>query len=151
GHNAIRLNTTSGSNIAIGSDSLYANTTRQNNTAVGSNALMQDTDGRSNTAIGINALYANTVGKFNTAIGFFAGFNLTTGDDNIDFNNPGVAGEGNTTRIGDTGHQTRAFVAGIRGITTGVADAIPVVIDSAGQLGTVSSSRRYKFDVADIG
>ncbi len=41
----------------------------------------------------------------------------------------------------------RAFIAGIRGATTGNADAINVVIDSAGQLGTVSSSRRVKRDI----
>jgi hypothetical protein len=41
-------------------------------------------------------------------------------------------------------------VAGIRGITTGNNDAIPVVIDSNGQLGTVSSSRRFKEDIQDM-
>ena len=45
----------------------------------------------------------------------------------------------------------RTFVAGIRGVTTDVADAIPVLVDSAGQLGTISSSRRYKKDIADMG
>src|SRR5690606_20560819 len=38
----------------------------------------------------------------------------------------------------------------IRGVTTGVNNAVPVVIDSAGQLGTVSSSRRTKFDIANL-
>ena len=42
-------------------------------------------------------------------------------------------------------------MAGIRGVTSGVADAIPVMVDSVGQLGTVSSSRRFKFDIADMG
>ena len=36
-------------------------------------------------------------------------------------------------------------------MTTGNNDAIPVVIDSAGQLGTVSSSRRFKEDIEDMG
>jgi hypothetical protein len=45
---------------------------------------------------------------------------------------------------------TKTFIAGIRGITTGVADGVGVVIDSAGQLGTVSSSRRYKQDIVDM-
>ncbi len=36
-------------------------------------------------------------------------------------------------------------------MTTGIADAIAVVVDSAGQLGTVSSSRRVKDDIADMG
>lgn len=42
-------------------------------------------------------------------------------------------------------------IAGIRGVTTGSNDALPVVIDSTGQLGTVSSSRRFKEDIQDMG
>ena len=45
----------------------------------------------------------------------------------------------------------RSFVAGIRDVTTDVADAVMVVIDSNGQLGTVSSSLRYKEDVTEMG
>ena len=56
--------------------------------------------------------------------------------------------ERRATRIGSL--QTRAFIAGIRGVTTGIANAIPVLIDSSGQLGTVSSSARYKEDIADM-
>jgi hypothetical protein len=41
-------------------------------------------------------------------------------------------------------------VAGIRGKTTGVADAINVVIDSTGQLGTTSSSITKKHDIRDM-
>jgi Chaperone of endosialidase len=35
-------------------------------------------------------------------------------------------------------------------VTTQNADAVPVLIDSAGQLGTASSSRRYKTDIKPI-
>jgi hypothetical protein len=65
--------------------------------------------------------------------------------------------ESNTIRIGTpapetaAGLHTRALVAGICGVTTANADAIPVVIDSAGQLGTVSSSRSVKEDIRDMG
>ena len=52
-------------------------------------------------------------------------------------------------KIGDA-NQTMTWIAGIRGVTTGTADAIPVVIDSMGQLGTVSSSRRVKSDIRDM-
>jgi uncharacterized coiled-coil protein SlyX len=38
-------------------------------------------------------------------------------------------------------------IAQIREVTTQNNNAIPVVIDSAGQLGTMSSSRRYKTDI----
>ena len=39
------------------------------------------------------------------------------------------------------------FINNIRGVTTGNAKAINVLIDSAGQLGTVSSSIRYKENI----
>ena len=66
-----------------------------------------------------------------------------------------MAGEAHTLRIGygtgtATFEQTRAFISGIRGTTTGNAGAVAVLIDSNGQLGTVSSSRRYKEDIADM-
>jgi len=37
------------------------------------------------------------------------------------------------------------------GVTTANNNVIPVVIDSNGQLGTVSSSRRFKEDIHDMG
>jgi DNA-directed RNA polymerase specialized sigma54-like protein len=39
------------------------------------------------------------------------------------------------------------FIGNIRGVTTVNNDAIPVVIDSVGQLGTMSSSRRFKKEI----
>jgi hypothetical protein len=39
------------------------------------------------------------------------------------------------------------FIGNIRGVTTANANAIPVLIDSAGQLGTLSSSRRFKKEI----
>ena len=62
----------------------------------------------------------------------------------------GVAGESNTIYLGKQGTQTKTVIAGIRGITTVNADAIPVLIDSAGQLGTISSSIRFKEDIRDM-
>ncbi len=47
--------------------------------------------------------------------------------------------------------QTATFIAGIRGVTTANANAVVVLVDSAGQLGTVSSSRRVKDEIADMG
>src|SRR6185369_11188143 len=43
------------------------------------------------------------------------------------------------------------FIGNIRGVTTQNANALPVVIDGAGQLGTVSSSKRFKKDIAIMG
>jgi Chaperone of endosialidase len=109
-------------------------------------ALFSNTDGDFNTAIGFNALHINTAGNNNIALGFSAGSTIT-GDNNIDIGSTGVGGESGTIRIGQLGSQTRTFIAGIRGVTTGNANAIPVLIDSAGQLGTVSSSQRFKHDI----
>src|SRR5438270_4115936 len=115
------------------------------NTAIGILALESITTGTGNTAVGRNALGNATGGDNNTALGLNAGANLTTGSGNIDISNPGMAGESNTIRIAL--NQTRAFIAGIRGVTTGNNNAIPVLIDSAGQLGTASSSRRFKKEI----
>ena len=134
-------------NTATGFNALSANTA-SDNTALGDSALFSNTSGGLNTALGRFALGSNSTGAGNTAVGPSAGQNLTTGNNNIDISNDGVAAEANTTRIGSV--QTRAFIAGIRGTTTDVGDAVPVLIDSAGQLGTASSSRRAKRDIRPL-
>jgi hypothetical protein len=138
-------NITASNNTANGVSALSQNTTGNSNTADGFEALFHNTDGELNTATGFHALFNNATGNRNIAFGFSAGSNLTTGSNNIDIGNVGVADESNTTRIGSG--QSRTFIAGIRGRMTGNANAIPVLIDSAGQLGTMSSSRRYKSDI----
>ena len=149
---ALRDNTTGSINTASGTEALLSNTTGNVNTATGVGALHNNTTGSNNTASGIHALENNTTGFNNTAIGQLAGPNLTTGNGNIAIGNAGLVGEEGeefTTRIGFA--QTRAFITGIRDVTTGVADAVAVVVDSAGQLGTLSSSQRVKDDIADMG
>src|SRR6266516_6132896 len=139
---ALLSNTTGGNNTAVGWSALASNIDQNDNTAIGSHALYRNT-GAGNLAIGSGALDSNTSGSFNVAIN--GGRNLTTGIFNIAIANDGVAGESNTTRIGIL--QNRCFISGIREVTTGVPDAINVMIDSGGQLGTVSSSRRFKDDI----
>src|SRR5436189_97851 len=110
-----------------------------------------NTLGSFNTASGACALFSNTTGNNNIAFGLNAGANLTTGSNNIHIGNAGDVDDSNTIRIGTTVTQTRTFIAGIRGVTTANANAVNVVVDSAGQLGTVSSSRGVKDDIADMG
>ena len=158
---ALRNNTTASDNTAIGADALRENTIGEENTATGVSALSSNITGGANTATGFSALLHNTTGFNNTAIGrdalFFntgnnnialgynAGTSLFSGNDNIYIGHSGFGTESATIRIGAGGvGQTRTFIAGIRGRTTGNADAVPVQIDSAGQLGTMSSSRRFK-------
>ena len=91
----------------------------------------------------------NTTGIGNTAIGFLAGIDIT-GNNNIDIGyfQGGSVGESNTIRIGSA-FNDRTFIAGIAGVNVGPAAA--VLVNSAGQLGTMSSSRRFKDDIQDMG
>jgi hypothetical protein len=145
GASALFFNTQGEQNTANGVSALYNNTTGSNNTANGIFALANNHTGSNNTAIG-RVAGVNITGDGNTALGAGAGSNLTTGNDNIDIGNFGVAGDSNTIRIGNE-FQTRTFIAAIRGVTTGSNDAVNVVIDSNGQLGTMSSSRRFKDEI----
>ena len=115
-------------------------------------ALFFNSTGNRNTANGTYALY-NATGHRNVALGFNAGNAITTGVDNIMIG-AGQKGKANDTgviRIGISTYQKKAFIAGIRGVTTGLANAVPVVIDANGQLGTISSSRRVKEDIQPMG
>jgi hypothetical protein len=143
--------TMGGLNTATGALALANNTTGINNTATGQGALQNNEGGNFNTAIGTYALF-NSIGGGNIAVGYNAGGNLTTGGDNIDIGSiAGAAAESGTIRIGTGGIQTRAFLAGVRGVATGAADGLPVLVDSNGQLGTISSSASVKRQIADVG
>jgi hypothetical protein len=81
-------------------------------------------------------------------VGLGAGYNLTTGSNNIDIDNTGVAGEGNTIRIG-ANLQAKTFIAGIYNNTS--VSGLAVVIDSNGQLGAMASSERFKTAITPMG
>jgi len=120
-------------------------------TAVAQVPSSNDTsDGGYNTGMGTYALggpAASNGGFNNTASGSYALYANTTGSNNIDIGSPGLAAESGVIRIGTitgtTSTQSAAYVAGIYGVKTATA-GMAVVIDSSGQLGTVSSSIRYK-------
>jgi hypothetical protein len=76
-------------------------------------------------------------------LGAGAGQSLTTGNHNIDIGNAGVAGDGNTIRIGGD-NQGATFIAGVYGVSVA---GLGVAMNSSGQLGTVGSSRRFKKDI----
>ena len=69
---------------------------------------------------------------------------LTTGSNNIDIGNGGMAAESSTIRIG-TKLADRTFMAGISGKV--VPAGVSVIVDTNGQLGTVVSSKRYKEEI----
>ncbi len=149
---ALSFNTTGSDNSAVGNCAMRGadpgSMTGSENSALGSTTMIHNSSGSNNTALGYRALFANTSGQDNVAVGNRAGENLTTGVKNIDIgsNVGGLAGESSTIRIGNPGSQTRAFIVGISGVTTGGV-ASPVLIDANDQLGTTSSSRRFKRDI----
>jgi hypothetical protein len=147
--------TTGGFNTAIGAGTLLANTS-DNNTATGAGALLSNTEGFGSTANGAFALFNNTTGGGNTALGYSALSVNTTGANNIAlgvFAGTGVTTANNVIAIGTAGENVASscFIGNIRGKTTVNNNAIPVLIDSAGQLGTTSSSRRFKDEIKPMG
>jgi hypothetical protein len=164
GYQALYKNTTGSFNVASGAGALYTNTsadystasgyealynsTGGSNTASGYQALYATTSGANNTASGVHALANDTTGSNNVAVGWHAGYNLTTGSYNVDIANVGGIAESGVIRIGATVTQTRTFIAGIYG--TSVSGSA-VVVNSAGQLGVVVSSERFKTDIAPMG
>jgi hypothetical protein len=166
GDGAGRSLTTGQGNTLMGSSAGWGITTGYDNTVVGEMAGSSFTTGHDNTLLGevagasLTAGHDNTLlgqlagatlssGSYNIIIGSAAGTSLSTGSDNIYIGNDGAV-ESGVIRIGDE-DQTHTFISGVRNVTTDVADAIPVVIDSNGQLGTVSSSARYKKDIESMG
>jgi hypothetical protein len=152
---ALFSNTTGPYNTASGYQALYTNTTGDSNTASGGLALYSNTSGLQNTAVGVSALHSNSTGAHNTALGAGALFNSTSGVDNTALGvsaGIGVTTANNVICLGSTGANVdnTCFIGNIRGVTTQNNDAIPVLIDSAGELGTANSSRRYKIDVKPI-
>ena len=152
GTGALTTNNDGSGNTAIGNGSMSFNASGSSNSAFGFGSLSKNDSGSSNTAVGTSALLNIVGGHYNVAIGAQAGVD-STGSNNIYLgaNVTGVANESNTMYLGRVGTQSKAYIAGVRGITTLNADAIPVMIDSAGQLGTLSSSIRFKEDIRDMG
>lgn len=152
GADTLESNTTGSDNSALGVTALRLNSIGAGNTAAGYEALYSNTTGSNNIALGYEALLQNTAGTNNIAIGYFASYNVYgASTNNIEIGSQGAYTDTNTIRIGTSGTQTSFFVAGVSGVQTGDNDAVPVLIDTNGQLGTVSSSRRFKEDIQDMG
>jgi hypothetical protein len=75
-------------------------------------------------------------------LGLNAAFNLTTGSNNIDIGNNGLAGDVAKIRIGTRPTHKNTYIAGIFGVT--VPTGVAVLIDNSGHLGTTTSSVRFK-------
>jgi hypothetical protein len=156
---AMASNTTGAENVAIGFGALSSNTNGTENVAIGINALAQDTHSNFNTACGWYSLGSLETGTLNIALGEHAGSGIQTGNNNIYI---GALGPGSSTntessaiRIGNVSTGTwddglthpahsATYIAGIYGRSSG---GIAVYVNSAGKLGTVASSQRFKEEI----
>jgi hypothetical protein len=175
GFGALNATVSGTNNSGFGANALHSLSTGNNNAAQGNSALFSNTSGNKNTALGVLTLRFNQSGNDNTAVGYRA-FNNSTGSNNVGVGSGAgrdqTAGSGNTfigtnagiippdtgtynntIFLGNTGDDDannpdgRCYLGFVRGVETGNDDAITVVIDSDGQLGTISSSRRFKKDI----
>ncbi|MGA2189224.1 MAG: tail fiber domain-containing protein [Steroidobacteraceae bacterium] len=149
GYQALYSNTTGYQNTATGLSALYSNTTGTYNTAFGNGALLSNTTASNNTAFGTSALPYDPTGSNNIAVGFQAALNVTTGSDNIEIGNEGAAADNKVIKIGTEGTQKKTYIAGIYSNTA--VSGLTVVIGPNGELGAVSSSDRFKTDIAPMG
>jgi hypothetical protein len=161
GNQALYSNTISNFNTAVGDQALFSLAPvdangNSANTAIGELASASLTTGGGNTAIGEAALFSHITGYQNIALGYVAGQNLTDGNNNIYLSNPAVDTESNIIRIGNVvpftdvfgfphDAHTATYIAGISGQTA--PDGIAVYINSDGQLGTLTSSVRFKAEI----
>lgn len=156
GANTLTGQTTGTINTAIGSAALASVTTSSTNVALGSSAgTLLVTGAGDNLFLGHQAGAALLTGSSNVLIGFQTGSAYIGAEsNNILVNSAGVAAESGVMRLGTTGVGAgltgKTWVAGVRGVTTDVNDAVAVLIDSTGQMGTTSSSERYKDGIQDM-
>jgi hypothetical protein len=147
---ALVRNTDGSFNTATGLSALHDNTLGSSNTADGDHALFENIDGSGNTAVGAGALSSITTGGSNTALGENAGHNHFKSDSNnidISADVEGVAGESNTIRIGNP-DITTTVIRGISGQT--IPSGATVLVAANGQLGTATSSKRFKEEIKPI-
>jgi trimeric autotransporter adhesin len=132
--------------------------TGQSDTFLGFEAGATTTSGAGNTFLGSAAGYYNLIGNNNTYLGEGTGCQnadcFAAGSNNIYIGaNAGTSGadESNTLRIGGSPGVPlgAAYISGIYSATS--SSGIEVFINSSGQLGTQTSSLRFKEQVQDMG
>ena len=139
-------------NIGIGNAALYRNGNGRYNIGLGGFALFYTggTDAVNNIALGFgaggNGGKSNNIDIGNAHPCDMEGFPYTCDPrDRPPYTSTDVGGESDTIRIGVPGIHTATYIGGIYGLTASGAAA--VFINSNGQLGTMTSSRRFKEDI----
>ncbi|MCL5875789.1 MAG: tail fiber domain-containing protein [Candidatus Dependentiae bacterium] len=166
GYNSLSKNTTGFENVAIGTGSLLDNVTGATNVAIGYNSLVDNAadgnvgigyrslffnfTGTNNTALGTSALSngVNSSGINNIALGYNAGATLQTGSNNIYIGHQGSPTESGVIRVGSPSVHTAFYAAGVSGATS--TSGVAVLVNSAGKLGTTTSSKKYKDDIVPL-
>jgi Chaperone of endosialidase len=151
GAHALQRNTAGQFNTAMGQGALVQNTEGERNTAIGDSALVLNTSGDGNVAIGLNALESNSSGSFNTAVGEGALAAVGTGSNNVALGagaGGAVTTASNVICIGHDGANVDngCFISQIFGKPVG-NDAVQVLVDSFGKIGTAPSSQRFKKEI----
>ena len=136
---ALGLNTTGASNVAVGTFALYNNIGGSDNVAVGDHAGERITTGIGNTVVGQNSTPIGDGGG-NTYIG--TDINPATPETGVVRIGTGAPPENGTT--------SKCFIGGITGNSVG-ADGVAVFVNGDGQLGTTLSSARFKKDIESMG
>jgi hypothetical protein len=151
GWSAGQSNTFGSANTFLGDGAGFSTTLGNSNTFTGYYSGVQNTSGNENAFFGYAAGYSNRDGFSNVFFGDNAGYNNVSGSNDIYIANNGPLGgtESNAIRIGDPSTQATSYVAGIYGATS--SGGIPVYVNSNGQLGTQTSSLRFKEQVREMG
>ena len=93
----------------------------------------------------VNTALLNSTGDFNTALGANAGTDPGIGSNNVYLGDAGFGGDTNTIAIGGVPASgtdyTACYIGGISGQSVSV-DALPVLIDADGHLGTATASAK---------
>jgi hypothetical protein len=152
GGGALSACSTATNSTAIGFVSLNSSHSDNDNTAIGFGSLIDLNGGNQNNALGSRSLQLLQTGSNNIGIGYEAGNNYSGSESsNIAIGSIGVTSESNVIRIGTqgagAGQQNTCYVAGITGATVTGAT---VLCSTSGQLGTISSSVRFKDDIKSI-
>jgi len=168
GNQAGLANTTGSFNSFYGFQAGSTNTVEYENTFVGYGAGYQSSGGSGNAFFGAvaggsaspqastylgNGAGLTLSGSFNIAVGSLAGTGNSSGSNNIYIGSAGFSNESNAIHIGGNlsgGPQTAAYITGIYGTVVN-ANGTGVFVDSNGQLGTYTSSRRFKEQIKDMG
>jgi hypothetical protein len=152
GYNCGNAITGGGNNTFVGQQCGQLVAGSSYNVGIGSTAL--GGTGSAAVAIGFGALgSASWSGNNVIAIGNGAGSGYTGAEaENICIGSSvaGTGGESGVIRIGLNGTQTKAFITGIYGVTTTSSTTATVLVSNGDQLGTVSSSERFKDNIADM-